>query len=578
MKVKLAKTAGFCMGVKRAVELVLKTAASAPGKIYTWGYLIHNPQTVDFLTEQGVGVLDAPEEIPEDSTVVIRSHGIPPDEREQIASAGAKICDATCPRVARVHGTIKKNASAGRDVVIVGNPEHAEVKGLLGYAGDRGSVISTPEQAAELPNLKRPVVVGQTTLNRERFLEVAEAVKNRFPGSEVIDTLCDSTSRRQREVIELAKDADAVVVVGGYISGNTRRLFEVAKSTGVPSFWVETADELNVADFEGMETVAVTAGASTPHWIVSRVIERLERFGERGLRLWETPFIKKLGYILIQSNVLTGLAAACLTLGAALLSGLGFAPGLALAGGLFVFAMHTVYNLVDWQGLALVDPSKIRFFWGNRRLLTLTSVIALVLALPLVWLSGTLPGILMLFGVLISALFAFVKRLPPPFKSDKITTWREIPGAKDILHTAGWFFAAGVIPASVNFGNYRRIIPALVWVLSLSLLRATLFSITDLETDRVLGRQSLATIIGERGSWIISAGGAIIAAASIMAAWLMGYLPATALFALAIPIYMLLLIARLRRSGIYRGTWAELAVDLGFVIGGIAAGIALLSG
>ncbi|MCD6501476.1 4-hydroxy-3-methylbut-2-enyl diphosphate reductase, partial [bacterium] len=441
MRVKLAKTAGFCMGVKRAVEFVLKTAGEYPGPIFTWGPLIHNPQTVDFLKEQGVDVIDTPSEIPKDSTVVIRSHGISPEERRAIVDSGASICDATCPKVARVQGLIKRAANQGRDIIIVGNKKHAEVRGLSGYAGERGHIVGAKEDIENLEGIEAPAVFAQTTLINRQYFELASAIEEKFPGAEIFDTLCDSTSERQNEIAELSKEADAIVVVGGFNSGNTKQLFEVAKSTGIVSFWVETADELKPDDFRGMETVAVTAGASTPHWVVSRVIERLERFNERHLPPWRWPWLKAAGYIAIQSNILTGLAAAMLAASAIFIAGGTMKITTLLAIGLFVMSMHTLYNLVDWQSLALVDPSKIRFFWGNRRLLSLLSAFGLLLALPLSMLSGLYPFLLMCAGAVLATVFVSLKRMPNFLKKRGFGTWRSIPGAKDLLHIFGWILA-----------------------------------------------------------------------------------------------------------------------------------------
>jgi len=571
VKVKLAKTAGFCMGVRRAVELVLRTAAESHNPIFTWGPLIHNPQTVDFLKEQGVGVVESFDEIPENATIVIRSHGIPPEVREKLTELDVNICDATCPRVGNVQGIAKKFAVEGRDVIIVGYREHAEVKGLLGYAGEKGMVVVSLDEVDNLPQLDRPVVIGQTTLNRDCYFAIADAVKKRFPETEIIDTLCESTSQRQQEVVELTEESDAIIVVGGFNSSNTKRLYEIAKSTGIPSFWVETADELSPGDFAGMSSVAVTAGASTPHWIVSRVIERLERFGEKRLPPWEWPWIKDFGYAIIQSNILTGLAAAMLAATAIFLTGKPMPVNALIATGLFVFSMHTIYNLVDWQGLALVDPSKIRFFIGNRKLLSVASISGLIISLPLIWFSGVWPFILMVLGVIVSGVFAFSKKLPRFLTRYSFATWGEIPGAKDIFHTAGWFFAAGIIPVISVKAHFWPSILALGWVAMLSILRASLFSITDLETDRVLGRASFATTIGERGTWNISTAAVALSAAIICTGVSFDLLPNISFFEIVPLVYMFVLLFRLRRSGIRRGTWAELAVDVGYLLGGIVA-------
>ena len=560
------------MGVKRAVKLVLGTAADASGPVFTWGPLIHNPQVVDFLRRQGVNIAEKIEDFDADATIVIRSHGVPPDIKKFLAQKGVGICDATCPKVARVQGIIKKYSAKGRDVVIIGYADHAEVKGLLGYAGERGHVVCAVRDIPTLPELERPVVIGQTTLNREKYLECADAVKSRFPKTLIIDTLCDSTSQRQIEIREMAKEADAIVVVGGYNSSNTKRLFEVAESTGVASFWVETEEELDPEDFLDARTVAVTAGASTPHWIVSRVIERLERMRKGRIPLWEIPSIKDFGYAVIQSNLLTGLAAAMLAASALFLAGAKIDPLLLLATGLFIFGVNTVYNLIDWQGFILADPSKLGFFWSNRVLLATASVLGLVVSASLMWFFGPLPFGLTIAGVFIAGLFAVLRgtRLFPI--SRKLVTWREVPGAKDLLYTFGWLFAAGLIPIITTWGSrFWPSILALVWVGLLSLLRSALFSITDLETDRILERESYATVVGEKGVWKITIAAVVLSAAIIVVGVSTGIFRIAVLSELLFLAYMIFLILRFRRSGIGRGTRAELAVEGGFISGGVIA-------
>ena len=557
------------MGVKRAVELVLKTAGEFPGPIFTWGPLIHNPQTVDFLEKQGVGVVGSQSVIDKDSTVVIRSHGIPPDEKKTIIDSGASICDATCPKVARVHGLIERAANRGRDIVIVGNAEHAEVKGLLGYASGKGFVVASKDDIERLENLETPAVFGQTTLIRQKYLELASSIEEKFHGAEIFDTLCDSTSQRQGEIADLAREADAIIVVGGYNSGNTKRLFEVAKSTGIPSFWVETADELNPDDFRGMETVAVTAGASTPHWVVSRVIERLERFNERHLPPWEWPLLKTFGYITIQSNVLTGLAAAMLAASAIFIVGGKAEATMLIAIGLFVMSMHTIYDLVDWQGLALVDPSKIRFFWVNRRLLIFFSAFGLLVALPLSMLSGIRTFIAMCAGTIFATVFVSLKRMPGFLNRKGFATWRSIPGAKDLLHACGWIFATGIVPVAYLLPKWWIAAAMLAWSSAFSALRVIIFSLTDMETDRVLGRESAASTFGERGAWIgVFAMMALSIVVLAIVSFVDGFEPFAGIEALFIG-YMILMIVHFRRAGITRSTWTELAVDAGFVISGL---------
>ncbi|MFA5812651.1 MAG: 4-hydroxy-3-methylbut-2-enyl diphosphate reductase, partial [bacterium] len=231
---------------------------------------------VTMLEQKGIGVI---EEIPErlDGTVAIRTHGIPPAERKKLEASGAHICDATCPDVGIIQGTVRRHLRQGFFIIIIGHREHPEVKALLGFAEKRGACINSADEVAALPaDLGKVCIVSQSTQQREKFNALVELIQGRYPNSVVFDTICRSTDMRQEEVRELAREVDAMVVVGGRNSSNTNRLAEISRAMGTPTFLIETDDEINAADFSGMNVVGVTAGASTPSWVIERVVERLK--------------------------------------------------------------------------------------------------------------------------------------------------------------------------------------------------------------------------------------------------------------------------------------------------------------
>jgi 4-hydroxy-3-methylbut-2-enyl diphosphate reductase len=248
MSVKLAKTAGFCMGVKRAVDMVLDMPLpQGKTRFYTFGPLIHNPQTVELLEKRGFRPIRPIEEIQaprEGATLIIRAHGISPEERRKIRESGVKIVDATCPKVGHVQAIIKKHRSRDYDILIIGDPHHPEVNGLLGFAGKRGIVIQSEEEVASLPDLRKVCVVAQTTQSLDTFHRIVSRIRDRFPETLVFDTICNSTEERQREILTMAPDLDAFFIVGGRNSANTLRLAALASQTGTPTFHIETADEL----------------------------------------------------------------------------------------------------------------------------------------------------------------------------------------------------------------------------------------------------------------------------------------------------------------------------------------------
>jgi (E)-4-hydroxy-3-methyl-but-2-enyl pyrophosphate reductase len=274
----VAKSAGFCWGVHRAFRTVLEIAANHPEQrpVYTCGPLIHNPQAVKMLEQKGIGVLD---EIPKrlEGTVAIRTHGIPPTDRKRLESSGARICDVTCPDVGVIQGTVRRYLRKGYFIIIIGHREHPEVRALLGFAEKRGACVNSPEEVRKLPaDLGDVCVVSQSTQQRKKFDSLVLLIQERYPGCLVFDTICPSTEKRQQEVRKMARQVDAMVVVGGRNSSNTNRLAEISRDLGTPTFLIETEEEIDPADFEDADTIGVTAGASTPSWVIEGVVNRLK--------------------------------------------------------------------------------------------------------------------------------------------------------------------------------------------------------------------------------------------------------------------------------------------------------------
>lgn len=279
-RVIVAKSAGFCWGVKRAFDKVMEIVKNKKDgeQIYTYGPLIHNPQTVEMLEGKGVSVLDKiPEEVT--GTVFIRTHGLSPAERDRLKATGAKICDATCPDVGIIQGLVRKYVRKGRHVIIVGNKEHPEVRALLGYAEGAGIAISSSAEVASLPGQWKDVcVVAQSTQKEDKFSEIVDIIKKKYPQAVIFNTICSSTTERQEEVKLLAMEVDAMVVVGGFNSANTSKLAQISRETGTPTFHIETENELNPNDFKEFASIGVTAGSSTPSWLIERVVTKLSAF------------------------------------------------------------------------------------------------------------------------------------------------------------------------------------------------------------------------------------------------------------------------------------------------------------
>ncbi len=282
MNVIRASHAGFCMGVALALHKLDTIVASRPGqRVATLGEIIHNPQVLEDYARKGVHCLHSVEEAEEDMSVLIRAHGIPRNVEEELRSRCARVEDATCPRVKNAQLAIAEATASGRDLLLYGEAEHPEVRGLISYAAGASHIFSS---LAELEKLleKAPlgqlptVLAAQTTQDRLIFDEMHRRLASRLGSSLVVlDTICDATRERQEEAGEVAARVQAMVVAGGKSSGNTRRLAELARMRGVPTVLVETADELSSADFSGVRTVGLTAGASTPRYIIDEVERKL---------------------------------------------------------------------------------------------------------------------------------------------------------------------------------------------------------------------------------------------------------------------------------------------------------------
>ena len=279
MKVLLADEYGFCFGVERAVEMV-EEAVAAGETVRSLGPLIHNKQEMQRLAHEGVTAITEPIQIQRGETAVIRAHGVTPGVQQELEEKASKVVDATCPFVTRVQRLASRAAAKGRHVVVVGSPDHPEMIGVKGYAPEHAFVIKDETEVPGLPRLKHPLVVAQTTIKAKTFFDTAEAIKDHTEDEvEVVNTICSATRDRQEAARALAGMVDAFYIIGGRHSSNSVKLLAVCKEQCEKSFLIETEEEIDAADLAGVKQVGVTAGASTPEWLIQRVVQYLESFG-----------------------------------------------------------------------------------------------------------------------------------------------------------------------------------------------------------------------------------------------------------------------------------------------------------
>ncbi len=279
MKVRVADTAGFCMGVRRAVDLACKTAGNSTGKVYTLGELIHNRQVVEDLRRRGVSAVS---ELPETGTVIIRAHGVAPEVKESIVAAGLEYVDATCPHVLSSQKRIAAYSSSGATVVILGDKHHPEVKGLSGYAHGKVYIIGSIAEAQGLDLPDEFLLIAQTTFSKELFDAVAAFLAERYPECQVVDSICDATAKRQEEARTLSRESGLLLVIGGKNSANTRRLAEIGLGKGIRVIHIETVADLSPEDFDGCDNIGITAGASTPENAVREVVAFITSLPDKG--------------------------------------------------------------------------------------------------------------------------------------------------------------------------------------------------------------------------------------------------------------------------------------------------------
>ena len=279
MQVLLAEEFGFCFGVERAVQMV-EGALAEGATVRTLGPLIHNTQEIGRLEAGGVRTIDTPDEVGAGVTAVIRAHGVTPEVQRELEARAEQVVDATCPFVTKVQKLAERAAAEGRDVVVVGSPDHPEMIGVKGYAPRNAHVVRDASEVAQLPPLRAPLVVSQTTIKLSTFLEAAEAVRAKSDVEpQVVNTICSATRDRQDAARALAGQVEAFYIIGGRHSSNSIKLLSVCREQCPRSFLIETEAEIDPEDLRGVARVGVTAGASTPNWLIEQVVARLKEIG-----------------------------------------------------------------------------------------------------------------------------------------------------------------------------------------------------------------------------------------------------------------------------------------------------------
>ncbi|HAJ78641.1 MAG TPA: 4-hydroxy-3-methylbut-2-enyl diphosphate reductase [Fibrobacteres bacterium] len=501
MKIILAETAGFCMGVKRAVDLSLEHATRSSGKVYTIGPLIHNTQTVEMLKERGVVTFDESEQVNPGSTVLVRAHGIPLEVQNSYKEKGFSIVDGTCPKVKNVHRVIEKYRKMGFTIVITGDKGHAEVIGLQGYAGDTGRLISSPADVDDLPHLDRICLVSQTTFDKNIFDEIAGKIRKKFATSEVVikKTICSATDQRQNETRELAGRVDTMIVVGGKHSANTMRLERIASEVKPGRVQhVETETEINWNALADCKTVGITAGASTPNWMIKRVVEYIQLLDNTKKK--DVPgSIKAMFNIFSNLNVFVAVGAVALYITSCILQRISPAIAGMLLLFLYFFSMYLWNSLASIENTRHLSLSRYKFYNENKKILYTVAALTIVILLVISLVQNKFLFYLMLFSVIAGSIYHI--NIFPPFLISIIRSksLKDIPASRDLFVALAWGILLTFIPQITRGRLYFGLSTWLCFSLFFiqSFLRSLIFDLRDIEGDRIMGRETLVTIIGE---------------------------------------------------------------------------------
>ena len=559
------------MGVRRAVELVLNASKNDKGLIYTFGPLIHNPQVLDILEEKGIHVLH---EIPEkgSGTVLIRAHGVPPNQSEFLRNAGFNVIDATCPRVIKVQNIIKNHTQKGYASIIVGDRDHAEVIGLLGYAGEKKVVIGSMEDLINIPLFEKAIIVAQTTQNTQFFKEVKNWIRKHHPNYQIFDTICGSTEKRQNEVKAICQIVDAIVIVGGYTSGNTQRLYEIARKSGKMSFYIEDESQLDFLSLKNTKSIGITAGASTPNWVIRRVYRSLETIPFQTGKLFKKSCFSILTIFLF-SNIYLSFGALCLCYACTNLQGIDSFLPQGLIAYFYVQSMHIFNNLTGRRSGRYNDPDKALFYDKNKRCLTFLALVSASAGVFTAIKSGLIIFLLFVLMTLIGLLYN-IKVIPRGFMGIKSERLKDIPASKTILIALAWAMVTTFFSPLSVYGHLTiSSVFVFLWSMGLVFARTAFFDIIDMHGDRMVGRETLPIVVGEKSTiLILKSLLGIIAVTGFLASMLqitenLGY-------ALVIcPVFLLILLILYEKGHLMPSLRLEFLVETHFLITGIITAI-----
>ena len=545
------------MGVRRAVDMLLDASARHSEPIFTYGPLIHNPQVLQMLEEKKIFRMD---EIPEKGkgVVLIRAHGVPPEDELALQEAGFTVINATCPRVVHVQVIIQRYAKQGYTTIIAGDPKHPEVVGLLGYAGNKGHTVTSPDELSALPLFDKAVLVAQTTQNSHYYNELKSWCKIHAPHYKLFDTICGSTEKRQAEIRKLAEDNDAIVVVGGKESSNTKRLYQIAADTEKPAFNVEDAAEIDYSLLNAAQSIALTAGASTPNWIITDTYLKIKNNLQKHNKLKSALY--RLRDFLLKTNILASMGAGSLTYACLSLQGIEASIIHSMIAMFYVLSMQSINNLFAIRSERYNHPQRALFYKDNQPYLWILAIVSGFTGLYLSFLTGLASFIILLLMTLLGLSYS-LKIIPVFFGKGKISGIKDIPGSKTIITVLAWGIVSCLLPAVVTRNSLIPLAVVFLFAASLVFARTAFFDILAIQGDRITGKETLPVIIGEKKTSRLIQYALIFSAVLLFFADMTGVIISSSFLFVSIPLIMLLLIRFFKKERFVSGEKREFAIE-----------------
>jgi 4-hydroxy-3-methylbut-2-enyl diphosphate reductase len=507
LHIEIGKYAGFCRGVKNAVNKTFDCARQSKGEIYTDGELIHNPQTLKMLESRQVHILKDNElEKARGKTLIIRAHGITPDRLIKLRSITETLKNFTCRDVGKVQGTIKKWSNKGYSIVIYGKKNHPEVIGLLGYANE-GYVVFNSQDIDNLPKMGKVLLVSQTTMSQENFSAIYRLMIEKYPQMQIVNTICDATEKRQNEVLEMARRKDCLLIIGGKKSSNSKRLYEIAEKF-TKAYFVETIEEIKKINFDGVKNLGVSAGASTPDWLIDEVVEEIQRQTQTPL----IRFLKNLLFFSLYSNLFVALGAFVLSFAVADNLGVGFSLDISILV-LFYYLSMSLMNTYTNRLSFKIDNfrsynfiKRFKYIFSGLFVATFSGIIILAIHMSTEILALTL------FSLLLGIAYN-LSYLPLRAGSEKLLFFRKrnLLALKSLVLS----FAVTVLlngltllkhyPSPwINLTESREVLTGLgfyfsiYYVFLLMFTRQVLFEMKTVQSDRIGGVSSLINIMSRK--------------------------------------------------------------------------------